>query len=103
MPNLAFVDMAFTLTSPGARRAAERAMKAALRLAPDAAFVPPPPPFDRPPPPAFVKHYDDGNGREIILRSERTRVDPWLVAAELALSSREAAISPAAYLRGGWK
>jgi hypothetical protein len=74
--------MAYAYLILGKRSAAERAIKTALKLAPDSRIVLR----------AAARLWDHFNepevGREILLRSGRTILDPWLMSAEISLASR---------------
>jgi tetratricopeptide (TPR) repeat protein len=87
------VDMSYAYLVLGKRDSAERAIKAALGLAPDSRVVLR----------AAARVWDHLErpevARGILLRSERSRHDPWLIAAEVALASR-ADRSPRLFKRG---
>src|SRR6185295_6008504 len=82
-PRNAFVwsDLARLYVLVGLRDQAERAMQVALSLAPFDRFI------VRSAARFFLHSSNPDRSLQILRRNERTKLDPWLMAAELAFSS----------------
>jgi tetratricopeptide (TPR) repeat protein len=78
---LAWAELARQYEALNQRDQARRAMSMALRLAPSSRFV------LRAAARLAVHHDDPEEGHALLSRAPRTRVDPWLVSAEIALAS----------------
>jgi tetratricopeptide (TPR) repeat protein len=77
---LAWVELSLHDVISGKREAARRAMRVALHLAPDSRHV------LRSAARLFLHLHEPEAAHDILLRSERTPFDPWLMSAEMAIA-----------------
>lgn len=78
---LALMDLAREYVGLGQSRAAIKPVRQALALAPTSRFV------LRSASRFFLHHKDNEQAHDILRRSERTKKDPWLISAEIAVAS----------------
>ena len=89
---ITWVELSRVYANHGLHRRAEKSMTVALGLAPDNRFV------LRSASRLWCHLDNDGRAHDILVRSERTKHDPWLIAAEVAVADVRG-LSPRYYKR----